>query len=183
MIIPKVGMNFESEDKAYEMYNTYAGQVGFSIRKSQIKRRIDKTISQKHMVCSSQGHQKNESSKGTTRTGCNARVQFSVSTSREGVWTVQKVVFDHNHYLASPNKRQKLRSQRSVQEADRKLIAKIREAGMKPSEVYEFMKEFYGGANKVPFSRMDCNNDIGRERKKYLESNDAQTLLEYLKNK
>ena len=123
LIIPKVGMNFESEDKAYEMY----------YRKSQIKRRIDKTISQKHMVCSSQGHQKNESSKGTTRTGCNARVQFSVSTSREGVWTVQKVVFDHNHYLASPNKRQKLRSQPSVQEADRKLIAKIREAGMKPS--------------------------------------------------
>ncbi|WVZ99054.1 hypothetical protein U9M48_044408, partial [Paspalum notatum var. saurae] len=30
---------------------------------------------------------------------------------------------------------------------------------------------------------MDCNNEIGRERNKYLESNDAQTLLEYLKNK
>ena len=45
------------------------------------------------------------------------------------------------------------------------------------------MKEFYGGADKVPFSRMDCNNEIGRERKKYLESNNAQTLLEYLKRK
>ena len=45
------------------------------------------------------------------------------------------------------------------------------------------MKEFYGGADKVSFSRMDCNNEIGRERKKYLESNDAQTLLEYLKRK
>jgi len=54
---------------------------------------------------------------------------------------------------------------------------------MKPAQVYEFMKEFYGGADKVPLSRMDCNNAIGRERKKYLESNDAQTLLEYLKNK
>ena len=32
------------------------------------------------------------------------------------------------------------------------------------------MKEFYGGADKVSFSRMDCNND-------------AQTLLEYLKCK
>jgi hypothetical protein len=63
------------------------------------------------------------------------------------------------------------------------LIGEIREAGMKPAQVYEFMKEFYGGANKVPLSRMDCNNAIGRERKKYLESNDAQTLLEYLKNK
>jgi zinc finger SWIM domain-containing protein 3 len=54
---------------------------------------------------------------------------------------------------------------------------------MRPTQVYEFMKQFYGGADKVPFSRMDCNNEIGRERKKYLESNDAQTLLEYLKNK
>lgn len=45
------------------------------------------------------------------------------------------------------------------------------------------MKEFYEGANKVPFSQMDCNNEIGRERKKYLESNDAETLLEYLKHK
>ena len=30
---------------------------------------------------------------------------------------------------------------------------------------------------------MDSNNHIGRERKKYLEVNDAQTLLEFLKNK
>ena len=44
------------------------------------------------------------------------------------------------------------------------------------------MKEFYG-AEKVPFSKMDCNNEIVRKRKKYLESNDAQTLLEYLKRK
>jgi hypothetical protein len=35
----------------------------------------------------------------------------------------------------------------------------------------------------VPFSWMDCNNLIGRERKKYLPANDAHTLLEYLKNK
>jgi hypothetical protein len=34
----------------------------------------------------------------------------------------------------------------------------------------------------VPFSRMDCNNEIGQEHNKYLESNDVQTLLEYLKN-
>ena len=45
------------------------------------------------------------------------------------------------------------------------------------------MKEFYGGEENVPFAKMDCNNEIGRERKKYLESNDAQTLLEYLKQK
>ena len=96
---------------------------------------------------------------------------------------MQKVVEQHNHYLASPNKAHKLRSQRQVIEADRKLIGQIREAGMKPAQVYEFMKEFYGGEENVPFAKMDCNNKIGRERRQYLETNDAQTLSEYLRNK
>jgi zinc finger SWIM domain-containing protein 3 len=34
---PKVGMNFDCEEKAYEMYNTYVGLVGFSVRKSRTK--------------------------------------------------------------------------------------------------------------------------------------------------
>jgi hypothetical protein len=47
---------------------------------------------------------------------------------------------------------------------------------MKPSQVYEFMKEFYEGADKVSFSWMDCNNEIGHERRKYLESNDTNII-------
>jgi hypothetical protein len=35
---------------------------------------------------------------------------------------VQKVELDHNYYLASSDKRKKLRSQRCITEADRKLI-------------------------------------------------------------
>jgi hypothetical protein len=49
--------------------------------------------------------------------------------------------------------------------------------------VYEFMKQFYGGIENIPFSRTYCNNEIDRGKNKYLESNDAQTMLEYLKNK
>jgi hypothetical protein len=45
------------------------------------------------------------------------------------------------------------------------------------------MKEHYGGEDKVPFTKMDCCNEIGRERKQYLEANDAQTLFAYLRNK
>ena len=181
-IAPVVGMTFESEEKAYDMYNTYAGKVGFSVRKSKMKRRQDGSISQKYIVCSSEGHRKNESSgKDITRTGCEARVQFSIS--KDGIWTVQKVVEQHNHYLASPNKAHKLRSQQQVIEADRKLIGQIREAGMKPAQVYEFMNEFYGGKENTPFAKMDCDNEIGREHKQYFEANNAQILYEYLRNK
>jgi hypothetical protein len=54
---------------------------------------------------------------------------------------------------------------------------------MKPSQVFEFIKQFYGRPENIPFLKIDCCNEIGRERNKYLESNDTQTLLEYLKNK
>jgi len=54
---------------------------------------------------------------------------------------------------------------------------------MKSAQVYEFIKEFYGGEDKIPMSKMNCNNKIGREHRQYLEANDAQTLSEYLRNK
>jgi hypothetical protein len=43
LIVPQVEMTFDSEDKAYEMYNTYVGKVGFNIRKSHTKHRADNT--------------------------------------------------------------------------------------------------------------------------------------------
>ena len=77
-IIPEVGMTFPSEEKAYEMYNTYAGKVGFNIRKSKTKHRQDGTLCQKHIVYSNQGHRENElSQKDVTRTGCDARVSLA----------------------------------------------------------------------------------------------------------
>jgi hypothetical protein len=98
------------------MYNTYTGNIRFNIRTSDIKRRVDKSISLKLIVCRKQGY-------GSTRTDCGARIQFSVT--REGLWTVKNFETDHNHYLASPNKKCMLRSQRQVIDADRQLIAQI----------------------------------------------------------
>jgi zinc finger SWIM domain-containing protein 3 len=52
VIVPEVGMCFDSEKSAYEMYNSYAGKVGFSIRKSDTKRRAEKTVYSKQIVYS-----------------------------------------------------------------------------------------------------------------------------------
>jgi hypothetical protein len=68
---------------------------------------------------------------------------------------VQKVELDHNHVLATPRKKHILRSQRHVIDVDKQLIAQIREARMRPTQVYEFMKQYYGGADKVSFLRME----------------------------
>ena len=56
LIVPEVGMAFQSAKKAFDMYNTYAGQVGFSVRKGHSKLRGDGTLRQKYFVCNNQGH-------------------------------------------------------------------------------------------------------------------------------
>jgi len=76
-------MAFQSGKKAFDMYNTYAVQVGFSIRKRHSKLRADGTLRKKYLVCSNQGQRETKSSKDTTRTNCNACVQFSVN--KEGI--------------------------------------------------------------------------------------------------
>jgi zinc finger SWIM domain-containing protein 3 len=85
VIVQKVGMSFKSENDAYEMYNSYAESVGFSIRKWTTRLRSDKTIYQKHIVCSNQGQRAQHSShetlkeNATTRTCCEAYLQFSIN--------------------------------------------------------------------------------------------------------
>jgi hypothetical protein len=50
---------------AYEMYKSYVGNIGFSIRKSDIKWCVDKSIYLKLIVCNNQGS-------GSARTDCDA---------------------------------------------------------------------------------------------------------------
>jgi long-subunit fatty acid transport protein len=116
VVVPEVGMTFQSEKDAFQMFITYTDNFGFSIRKSDIKWHAYKSISSKVIVCNKQGSD-------STRTNYGARLQFSVT---KGLWTVKNLVSNHNHYLASPNKKCKMRSQWQVIDANRQLIAQIR---------------------------------------------------------
>uniref|UniRef100_A0ACD5YAG3 Uncharacterized protein n=1 Tax=Avena sativa TaxID=4498 RepID=A0ACD5YAG3_AVESA len=185
--IPRVGMTFQSEEEAYDFYNSYARSKGFSIRKCHLKRRADGTLCSRHLLCSKEGVKATHAThvtkkeRATTRTCCTARVQFTIS--REGIWSIQKVVLDHNHGLVTPDKSYMLRSQRKLLDADRHKLNQMWTSGIRQSEIYSFYEKWYGGADNVPFLEMDSNNYIGIERKKYLESKDAQTLMDYLKSK
>jgi hypothetical protein len=76
---PEVRMTFEYEKDAYEMYNTYTEQIGFNIKKSNIKWCANKSTYSKLIICSSQEFRETNSSHASIRTGCNTCIQFSVS--------------------------------------------------------------------------------------------------------
>ncbi|AQK46137.1 Protein FAR1-RELATED SEQUENCE 5 [Zea mays] len=113
--VPIVGMVFESEEKAYEYYVSYAGNMGFSVRKGWWEKTAKNSNRSRVYVCSREGFRsKNDTKKprSETRVGCPARIAIKVA--RGGKYRVTEFVEDHNHQLAAPFDIEMLKSQRML---------------------------------------------------------------------
>ncbi|KAJ7969225.1 Protein FAR1-RELATED SEQUENCE 5 [Quillaja saponaria] len=99
--IPKIGMMFANESEAHNYYNTYAGMIGFSIRKDQYRRLTNGSLRLRTFVCSKEGQHKakdlthvTKRQRRETRTGCQARISFLIE---DGLWIVSQFISEHNH--------------------------------------------------------------------------------------
>lgn len=181
---PEVGMAFHSEDRAYLFYNKYAQRKGFSVRKGHLGRRKDGTVRNRVFLCSNEGSRQKHSTHLTKkpreaiRTNCMARIEYKVS--RDGIWVVSKIIYEHNHPLVRPHKAHLLRSHRRL------LLAQQDEKGAvgeKPIEALEFPLEEARESETVGFLLKDQSSYLHTTRMRELEKGDAQVLLEFLKAK
>ncbi|XP_042457790.1 protein FAR1-RELATED SEQUENCE 5-like [Zingiber officinale] len=181
---PEVGMVFHSEDQAYHFYNIYAQRKGFSVRKGHLGRRKDGTVRNRVFLCSNEGARQKHSTHITkkarevVRTNCMARIEFKVS--RDGIWVVSKIIYEHNHPLVRPHKTHLLRSHRRL------LAAQHDETGEqleKPAQTLEFLIEDDHDAESIGFVLKDQSSYLHTNRIRELERGDVQFLLESLKAK
>lgn len=116
---PTLGMVFQSETQAYDYYNAYGKSAGFSIRRSKMVMRKDKTVTRRVFCCSKEGfrckHPRGDPMRPRplTRTGCKARLGIHL---QGGKYIVNEFVGEHNHPLARPSEAHTLRSQRKNQD-------------------------------------------------------------------
>ncbi|KAI3928209.1 hypothetical protein MKW98_023810, partial [Papaver atlanticum] len=139
---PAVGMVFDSENQAYDYYNAYGRFLGFSIRKSKMVIRKDKTVTRRVFCCSKEGfrckHPRGDPMRPrpVTRTGCKARL--GIQLQDDGKYSINEFVEEHNHVLAPPSEAHMLRSQRKSQDPQTGSIESIlslirEEAGESPN--------------------------------------------------
>jgi zinc finger SWIM domain-containing protein 3 len=118
-IRPYTGMEFQTSDEAFNFYNSYAGQVGFSARKDTCAKSKN-GVSSMRFCCSKEGfskrqivrqqsmgittdHKTPERENGSTRTGCKA--YLTIKVLKMGIWQVSVFNEEHNHPLIlSPSK-------------------------------------------------------------------------------
>mgnify|MGYP003702813049 CR=1 FL=1 len=52
---PRVRMTFDTEQEAYDFYNTYGGRLGFSIRRGYVNKSKEGQITSRLLVCNKEG--------------------------------------------------------------------------------------------------------------------------------
>ncbi|XP_058113785.1 uncharacterized protein LOC131256763 isoform X2 [Magnolia sinica] len=116
---PKLGMEFTSEEDAYEFYNKYAGKVGFSVRRAWIRRSDDGIITTRIFCCCKEGKKREDKRtdqvkyhRPATRTDCLARM--IIRLQKNGKYSVTKFVAEHNHEVLTPSEAHLLRSQKAL---------------------------------------------------------------------
>nr|XP_045084691.1 protein FAR1-RELATED SEQUENCE 5-like [Aegilops tauschii subsp. strangulata] len=187
MFMQIMEMTFTSHNAAYDFYNSYARDNGFSIRKNKV--RYSKTES-RHMhyrrfVCSRQekrdskllteeGHSRRL--RAETRCFCEAHLPVKLDQKR-GVWYVESFEDKHSHMLAGPDEVPFLWSHRKIKEYQKHEIMSMGAAGIRIHDMMDcFISKhvWYGG---VGFTRREIYNLCAKEKRKLLSKGDAATAI------
>jgi zinc finger SWIM domain-containing protein 3 len=109
--IPRIGMEFESEDEAWKFWLNYGAKMGFCVRKHF--KNCDKhgEITSRGFVCSNEGYYSKKANyvdkragrakcvRPETRTGCKVRMGVKL-VKGSGKYMVYDFVGEHNHALS-----------------------------------------------------------------------------------
>ncbi|XP_059635867.1 protein FAR1-RELATED SEQUENCE 5-like [Cornus florida] len=157
---PRIGMKFETEEKACDFYNSYAGRVGFSIRKEYFNK-CKKTgkLSSRLLTCCKEGFwgddiqdSNTKTPRAETRTGCPARMFIQVSKYTYKL-EVTKFVESHNHPLMIDECMHMLPSQRSISPVQAIDLELASDSGISPRNSYELMGRQAGGKQSVGYMK------------------------------
>ncbi|XP_058068737.1 protein FAR1-RELATED SEQUENCE 5-like [Magnolia sinica] len=182
---PELGMEFSSDESAFQFYNRYAKNTGFSARRGWVKKADDDTIILKRRFCCSKEGKKRDKKQGEppkfrrpiTRTNCLASMMIKLQMN--GKYSVTKFVAEHNHEVITPTKVHMLRSHRGMTDAQKDEADNADGSGIKPREAVEYFSRRSGGRENLGFQSIDYKNYLQKKRMKVMERGDAGAVLQY----
>lgn len=102
---PNYGMEFDSEQVAYDFYNEYGRREGFSIRRDGCRNDKSNEFTSRTFVCCKEGLRKKDkrdnltkTPRAETRTGCNAHIGIHLAR-HTGKYCIYHFSEENNHPL------------------------------------------------------------------------------------
>ncbi|XP_078167981.1 protein FAR1-RELATED SEQUENCE 5-like isoform X2 [Carex rostrata] len=188
-LMPMVGMEFATVDEAYCFYNTYALEVGFSVRKNLDRKNKANITTMKCFTCSREGKPRERSptkyppkfQPRELRIGCNAHMKINICS--KGAYKVTSFDPDHNHATTTPTKTRMLKSHRKISMAEKAMGDLADAAGIRPKQTYELLAKQVGGRRNLTFIPDDYKNYLRTKRERAIALGDAGALLQYFQGR
>ncbi|XP_073299339.1 protein FAR1-RELATED SEQUENCE 6-like isoform X2 [Primulina huaijiensis] len=173
-----IGMEFDSYDDAYNYYNCYAREAGFSVRvKNSWFKRNSREKYGAVLCCSSQGFKRAKDVnrlRKETRTGCPAMMRMRLVDSKR--WRILEVTLEHNHLLGAKGYKC---SKKMGSESKKNLLSKS-DLEVQPVKLYQAVVIDAGGDETSNFSQTVAKASSYRPNQLNLRKGDAQAMYNYL---
>ncbi|KAK8914425.1 Protein FAR1-RELATED SEQUENCE 5 [Platanthera zijinensis] len=183
-------MEFNSDEEAYQFYNEYGRQGGFSIRKHyQTHSRKDGVLNNKRFVCSKEGERANMRNENAvcskvklTRTKCKAclGVRFNRETKK---WFVAVFSEVHNHELHVAEVTHMMLSQRRLTPIQKINASIAADSGLSLKASLDLMSAQVGGKENLGFTNEELKWYLRTRRQRDMEYGGLGGLMKYLQDK
>ncbi|XP_028946398.1 protein FAR1-RELATED SEQUENCE 5-like [Malus domestica] len=177
---PRCGMEFDSQETTYNLYNVYRRKVGFSIRKDRhYKNKKTNEVTSRFFACSKEGFRlqdkqdyKIKKPRAATRTGCHAKMIIKLNGSN-GRFFVHEFEEQHNHALQKPECAHMLQFQRKISDSQAAELDLAKESGILLWESYELMAKHVGERESLGYTKVDQKNYLLSKRQRKMVYGEA----------
>ena len=157
---PRVGMEFDNIEGAWQFWVDYGGKVGFGVRKQYCNKRKYGYIRSCRFVCCKEGFRMPDkrdykTTRLETRTNCGARIALMAKNEKI---IIHEFVEVHNHPLQLPETTHMLTSQRKISKVQAHEIELAEDSGLQPKTSFQLMTTHAGGRDNLGFTRLDAKN-------------------------
>jgi hypothetical protein len=181
-----IRFHFPDVGVAFQFYNWYGCNQGFSARKCRIVRKSGGEIIQQTFVCHREGQRRERNDKTGTRKreqkrksrcGCEARCVVHIEESSRR-WYIKYFNDVHNHAFVDDMYSGMLPAHREMPDYDKRQMHTMRKVGIRTPNIYCLFAMQAGGFDKLRYSKRDMYNE--QVRQKRTQYSDAQIALDFL---
>ncbi|KAI9191856.1 hypothetical protein LWI28_014571 [Acer negundo] len=164
----KLGMKFNSEERAYRAYVKFGGENGFNVRKHHRKKNKMGLITRVSYCCSKQGYRRNNNEiedpsyfAPISRVGCDAHMACLLQ--KNGNFKIVSFNASHNHDLVKTPMKHMLKINRRMSKAQKLHADDADKSRIPIKATVKFMSREVGGQENLDFLYKDYRNYIHKK--------------------
>ncbi|KAJ1376269.1 FAR1 DNA-binding domain [Sesbania bispinosa] len=185
------GLEFGSEEDAYNFYFSYARCHGLAMRKDDVIRDVQGNVIMRQYLCRKVGLRdkkhflrvdRKKEHRPLNRVNCEAklRVRYDYKT---GKFKVVSFIECHNHELTPAKFFPLIPSYRGLSEGGKAQVDALHSHRVRPCQIMGYLLDQKGGYANVGFCKKDLYNYIDEVKRGKIKDGDAMAALSYLQGK